>query len=670
MPDAREKFKNALRDGTVDPYKLNKMTSEERHAVFSKLVGKDAGHEVNAAFEGKMLLKNQKFAYTAWAKKVAGITPETRRDLMARISKMDHVLSPAEEQGFLKDLAAKKLGIGVTQDEAKTISNLSHAITEGEAKAKPDGTFSTRGDAKNYGDAKTDLEDYINELKLKSRNPSTKNPIQLLGRGVKGAPGFLKSSLSTLDNSFFGRQAIKTLMNPRTTDIWVKNFAKSWVDIGKELKGVDAMRFIKSDIYSRPNAINGKYRAGNYGLDVLHEEAFPSHAAAKIPLLKNLYKASESAYNGGALRMRADLADRFIKIAEKQGINTLDREQARGIGTLIGEMTGRGSLNSRNSWTNSLLFSPKFLKANFDGLTLHAFDKSATTFTRKEAAKNMAGVVMSTAALLGIVDKLAPGSVEFDPRSSHFGKIKLHGNWVDVTGGQGALLTLAVRTLVPTKQNGNWGLYTKNNKGQVNNLLTRKYGANNALDIVNNFWEGKLAPTPGILRDVWTQDTYQGTKPTIKGEIAGATTPISIQTYNQLKDSGKASTLAGMIADGLGFSVTTPNNINAGNKQNLPGASKEVLQTLNNAQYKVSDLETSQRGKNLDPQQYKQFLNNTNKNFVQAINNAQADPTFKNYSPAQQKASLSSSLSKAKGRALDDLNIPKPPKTPKVKSYQ
>lgn len=668
-PAAVDKFTNALRSGKIDPYKLRDMTSDERRAIFKDIVGENGAKQVNAEFEAKTLLKNQNLAYTNWAKKVAGITPETRRDLISKIQRLDHVLSPEEEKPFLQDLASQRLGVGVTQEEAKNISDLSHAVTEGEAKAKPDGTFASKDEALKYSNAKVDLEDYVNDLKLKARNPSTRNPAVLLGRGIKGTPGFLKSSLSTLDNSFYGRQGIKVLFNPRTTDIWVKDWLKSWGDIARELKGTDAMRVVKSDVYARPNSVNGKYRAGNYGLDALSEEAYPSHAAAKIPLLKRLYKASESAYNGGALRMRADLADRFIKIAEKQGVNTLDREQARGIGTLIGEMTGRGSLNSRNSWTNSLLFSPKFLKANFDGLTLHAFDKNATSFTRKEAAKNMAGVVTSTAALLGIADKLAPGSVDFDPRSSHFGKIKIKGNWVDVTGGQGALLTLAARTLVPTKQNGKWGLYTKDNKGKVTNLLTNKYGAQNALDIINNFWEGKLAPTPGILRDIYTQDTYQGTKPTVKGEVSGATTPISIQTYNQLKDSGNAGTLAGLIADGLGFSVTTPNNNNAGNKQALPGAPKEIIQTLNNADYKVSNLDTKQRGKDLNPQQYKQFVSKTNQNFIQAVNKARNTPTFKNYTPDQQKTSLGGSLTKAKAKALDNLSIKKPARAKPVKSY-
>jgi len=661
MPEAVNRFKKGFTDGTIDPYKLNKLTSEERRAVFKKIIGdEDAAKEVNANFESKMLLKDQKRAYVNWAKQVAGLKPEVRRDLIARIERIDHILSPAEEQPFLEDLAAKRLGVGVTQDEAKNISNLSSKVTAAEANARPDGTFSNKTDAAAYGESKVNLENYVNDLKIAARKDARNTIGKKVVHAIKGTPGFLKSSISTLDNSFYGRQGISVLFNPRTSDIWVRDWLKSWGDIAKSLRGRDALDVVKADIYSRPNALNGKYRAGNYGLEALSEEAYPSSAPEKIPLLGRLFKASESAYNGGALRMRADLADRFIKIAEKQGINTLDRQQARGIGTLVGEMTGRGSLNSQNSITNSLLFSPKFLKANFDGLTLHAFDKNATAFTRKEAAKNLAGIVGTTAAALALANKFHPGSVEFDPRSTHFGKIKIGQNWVDITGGKGAILTLAAR-LASGK--------TKTSSGNINEIYTNKYGAQNAFDVTTDFFAGKFAPAPAIFRDIAKQDTYQGTKPTVKGEIAGSTVPLSIQNYNQMNDQSNASRLAGLIADGLGFSVTQPNNNNAKNKQNLPGASKDVTDTLNKASYTFPELSTSERGKELSGEQYKQFVDKTNRAFIDAVNKARNDPTFQHYTLVQQKSSLSNSLTRAKNKALDSLHVNKPKKAAKVKSY-
>lgn len=667
---AVDKFTAALRSGKIDPYKLRDMTSEQRRAIFKDVVGENGAKQVNAEFEAKTLLKNQNLAYTNWAKKVAGITPETRRDLISKIQRLDHVLSPEEEKPFLQDLASQRLGVGVTQEEAKSISNLSHAVTEGEAKAKPDGTFSNEDERLNYGMAKVNLENYINDLKIASRNVKTKNPVKLTGKAIKGTPGFLKSSLSTFDNSFFGRQGIKTLLNVRTAPTWVKGFAKSWKDIGRELGGKhDVLDMIKADIYSRPNALNGKYKAlgKNSGLQALTEEAYPSHAPEKIPLFGRLFKASEAAYNGGALRMRADLADRFIKAAEKQGVNTLNPDEAKGIGTLVSSMTGRGHLGSweKNAkGINTYLFSPKFLKANIDTLTLHAFDKNATKFTRKEAAKNLAGIVGTVSAALTIAHTLDPKSVELDPRSTHFGKIKIFGHWTDITGGESSLVTLASR-LVPTTHNGKIGLYSKSGSGAINQENTTKYGAQTGEDTFNNFWEGKAAPIPSTILQLWAGQDYNGNTPTAKSIAKGSLLPISVQNYSQLKDKGKADQLGSLIADGLGFSVTS--NPQA-NKQNLPQAPPAVQSTLENANYTVPKASTSQRGKELNPQQYKQFTDNTNKNFVDAVNKARSDPAFQKYSAAQQKSSLSSSMTKARNKSLDSLHIPKVKNT-KVKSY-
>lgn len=670
---AVDKFTQGLRDGSIDPYKLNQMTSQERRAVFSKIVGDKGAQQVNSEFESRMLLKDQQKAYVAWAKKVAGITPATRQDLISKIEKMDHILDPQEESAFLQDLASTRLGFGVTQEEAKNITTLSKTAQELRAKADEAGKFKTEDQRLAYGMSQVKLENYINDLKVAGRHTATHNPLKLAGRAIKATPGFLKSSLSTFDDSFFGRQGIKTLLNVRTSPTWVKGFVKSFRDIGRELGGRhNTLDLIKADIYSRPNALNGKYRAlgRSGGLDVLSEEAYPSHAPEKIPLLGRVFKASEAAYNGGALRMRADIADRFINAAEKQGINTLDKDEAKGIGTLVGSMTGRGNLGSLERVAGNInvwLFSPRFLKSNIDTLTLHAFDKTATAFTRKEAAKNLAGMITTVAGALTIAHQLNPKSVELDPRSTNFGKIKVFGHWTDITGGQGSLVTLASR-LVPTESGGKVGFYRKSSTGNIDQENTTKFGAQNAVDTFNQFWDGKLAPLPGVVRDVWAGQNYNQQTPTASNETKQATLPISIQNYSQFKDGKNADLVGSLILDGLGFSVSSSGSSQT-NKNNLPQADSTVQSTLTKAQYTVPKPSTSERGKNLSTAQYQQFTQKTNQNFIEAVKRAQSDPTFQHYSAAQQKTSLSNSMTKAKNKALDSMNIAKPKRAAPVKSY-
>jgi hypothetical protein len=156
--------------------------------------------------------------------------------------------------------------------------------------------------------------------------------------------GTAKSALSSFDNSFFGRQGIKMFFSQ--PDIWAKDFAKSWGDIGRELvktkSSVEPMDIIKADIYSRENAINGKYDTAGIDLGLSTEEAFPSPLPGKLPILGRLFNASETAFNGAALRMRADYGDRILKKAEEFGIDTSDKDQSQGLGKLINAMTGRG----------------------------------------------------------------------------------------------------------------------------------------------------------------------------------------------------------------------------------------------------------------------------------------------------------------------------------------
>jgi len=559
--DQKSKFKNALKDRTIDPEKLATMTSLERRVFLEKYVGKENSKQTNALFESKILLKNQQRGYITWAKKLSGITPQTRMDLLSRIEKMDHILDPKEEQSFLQDLASTRLRIDITQEEAKTISDLSKKQESLKQKADDNGVFRSETERLEYGSAKVEIENYINDLKLQSRRISFREqPLRAIGKTIGEAPGALKSIVASLDNSFWGRQGIKTLADIRTSKIWARNFIKSWGDIGKQLSGKDAMGAIKADIYSRPNALNGKYKAGDYGLTVLSEEAYPSSLPDKIPVFSRLFKASEVAYNGGALRLRADLADRLIAKAEQHGVNTLNKEEAQGLGHLVKSITGRGSLGKGEAIAkelNVLLFSVKFLKSNIDTLTAHRFDPKVTGFAQKEASKNLLSILVTFASVLTLAELLNPDSVDKDPQSTNFGKIKIFGIWTDITGGMAGLVTLASR-LIPTRHNGEWGMWNKSSTGRWTNLTAGDYGQQDGWDLLlNSLVSNKLSPFAGILRDIWKGETFGGDPVTLKSEALNQL-PISVQNYGDLKNNPNADFMLGsMILEGLGLSIGT-----------------------------------------------------------------------------------------------------------------
>lgn len=593
--DEKRKFKEALKNGEIKPDALVAMTSLERRAFLEKYVGAENAISTNSLFESKLLLKNQKAGYISWAKKVSGISPTVKRDLLTRIQKLDKVLDPKDNEQFLNDLASARLGVEVTQEEAKVISDTSNKIAELKKLADKEGKMPNDTDRLTLGAHIVSLENYFGEVKLKANNISFKEtPIKKILSVAGEVPGVLKSLVASMDNSFWGRQGIKSLIDVRTSRIWAVNFMRSWINIKNQLfasgkwygSGDDAvLNGIKADIYSRPNALNGKYDAGGYGLTALTEEAYPSSFPEKIPFLGRIFKASEVAYNGGALQLRADLADRLIGVAERQGINTLDKDEARALGSLIGSLTGRGSLGKAETLSkeiNVLAFSIKFLKSNFDTLTAHQFDPEATPFSKKEAAKNLLSIIASIASILFIAKLLNKDSVDEDPRSTNFGKVKVFGKFVDITGGMGSLFTLASR-LVPTYHDGKWSFWRKSTTGEYVDLLGGEYGQQNAMDVFDSFWQGKLSPIAGIVRDLWKGQDYQG-QPVTPVTVAQRNLPLSIQNFDQLrKDPNASFPLGSLILDGLGFSVSSSVEPNIKSKLIPEGkkiSGKDALSTM------------------------------------------------------------------------------------------
>lgn len=567
-----EKFKQALVDGKIVPEDLAAMSSAQRRAFFEPLVGADNAKQVNAMLESKLILVDQKRGMVTWAKKVAGLTPEVRKDLIAKIEKLDKVLDADDADAFLEDLVSQKLGTDVSFEEAQTILRLTKEADDLRSKIPENAPRgSTEGLA--YGLKYVELQNFVRNLMSQGdtlADEFRQDKVSAIGRGALEVAGAAKSFLSAFDNSFFGRQGIKVLYT--RPEVWLRNFSKSWSDIGAELKktkgDLEPMDVVKADIYSRPNALNGLYERMKLDVGIAAEEAFPSSVPEKLPLLGRLFKASETAFQAGALRMRADLADKLIKEATDFGVDFKNPTQAKSIGALINAMTGRGGLGSLEAsgriW-NVILFSPKFLSANLNTLTMHRFGQGfargpARDFALRQSALNLAKITTSIASVLFIADQLNPGSVEWDPRSSKFGKIKLSNTYFDLTGGMGPIVTLASR-LVPTEHNGKWSFWSKSaTTGKWTDLVAGKYGQQTALDFAENFMEGKLSPAPALLRDIWTGKNFQGEKVTPTSALMNLLIPLPVQSAMQrseVEDLASPAGLAGLILEGLGLSATT-----------------------------------------------------------------------------------------------------------------
>lgn len=551
VPQLAEQFKKDIVDGKVDPEKLALMTSKERHAFFTESLGESNAAPVNTLFESKLLLKNKQAGYVNWARKVLGENTPAGRDVISKIQRMNKILSPAEEKAFLEDLAAQRLGTHVTFEEASKIAELAKKIEQTKA------ALAKGGDRLDYGHAVVNLQNYVADLKGQANRftlRDLKQPGKALAKGVDTVAGNAKAIKASMDNSAIFRQGWKTLWTHPGT--WIKNAAKSFSDLVRTFGGKEVMNEVNADIVSRPTHDLMKKAKLDVGAV---EEAFPTTLPEKIPVIGRAYKASEAAYTAFVRRTRADVFDKYIDVATKSDIDLSDPAQLESIGKLVNSLTGRGNLGALEpaaNVINNVFFSPRMLKSNIDFLTAHQFQKGVTPFVRKQAAINLVKVISGTATILAVARAVKPGSVETDPRSADFGKIKVGDTRFDVSGGMSSIITLAARLARMSTKSSTTGKVTPlNARDKKGNPV---YGGQTGTDVVFNFFENKLSPAASVVKDIIKGQDFNGKKPTIAGEANNLFTPLPITTFAELqKDPNSANTLLAMIADALGIATNT-----------------------------------------------------------------------------------------------------------------
>lgn len=524
-------FLEKVKSGEINPEKMAEMTSKERRDYFSKFLGEANAKQVNTLFESKLLLQHQQQGIINWAKKVSGLTPDAQRDIIARVNKMDKVLTPENENNFLEDLAAHKLGVTVTMEEAGNISALAKEVAEKKS------AIDKGGDRLEYGRAKVAFDDYVNGLK-----ESKKSVLEYFK--PSNIAGLAKSLKASLDNSVIGRQGLKVLLTH--PGIWAKNSLQSFKDIADSFGGKEVLNEVRADVMSRPNAINGFYKKEGLAVGV-REEAYPTNLPEKIPGIGKAFKASEAAFTAFQYRSRADIFDKYVEIAEKSN------GDIQGIGQLANSLTGRGKLGALEpsaNVINNLFFSPRFLKSNIDSLTAHIGSKNMSEFSRKQAAINTVKIISGVAGILAIAKAINPDSVELDPRSADFGKIRIGDTRFDVSGGMASIVTLAARIITQS---------TKSSvTGKVKKLNTGKFGQPTVKDQVVNFFENKLSPAASVVADLLEGKDRQGNKPTAGGEASNLLMPLPVSNYQELASHpNSANILVSMLADELGIATNT-----------------------------------------------------------------------------------------------------------------
>mgnify|MGYP001241439608 FL=1 len=514
------KLKKAIKSGEIDIEKLSSASSEYRVNFFKQFMNERNAKEVVALFESKLLLKNQKRGLVTWAKQILGMKPAVERDVISRIMRMDKILNPENEKSFLRELASKKLGVDITIEEARKITELSNKIKSLE-------NFTDNAGRIKYGRAKLDLIDYIDSL-----NPKRANVVE----NVLGLP---QAAMSSFD-----------LSAPLNQGWGVISRKEWWDNLAPMIKAFireSAFRDIQADIITRPNYKLAK-RAGLRLSDLSEnlferEEIFMTTLLDKIPGMA----ASQRAYIGFLNKLRMDLFDDLIEEAKLAGEDvSLGSKAAEDIATIINAFSG--GYGKTDPLLNAFLFSPRRVRSAVKILNPWTYINPKTSKTaRKAAIRNLLGSLAMTGSVIALAGLHGAVETEEDPRSSDFGKIKVGDTRLDISGGIAGYVILLSRILSGEIKSSNTGAIKK---------LGNNYGSTSGFDLTANFIRNKLSPLASLIIDVLTGENAVGEKKTPTQSVIDRFKPMFLKdAYEVLTEDPEAKILIPFALFGGGLST-------------------------------------------------------------------------------------------------------------------
>jgi hypothetical protein len=550
-----------LKSGEISPDSIREMLPNERHKYFADMLGEEHGTKVNALLESKLILKDWQRGMVTWVKEISGLKPNVQKDIIAKVTEMKKLLTPAQEKEFMQDLVNHKLGTEVPLQAAQKLTKLASTANEFKSKVKEDFTFNTEAERLAYGKAAIDFRNYYAGLQNAAEKMTVlehvQHPILTLDKMAHNILGLTKSTLTTLDNSVVGTQGLKTLLNDAANTIlfkpthqWLNNAIKTLPDMVKTWGGKAVADMTNAEIVSRPNALNGLYKKHRVAIDVM-EENYPEHLGG-IPVVGRALKGFENAFAGFQKRNRADTFDALVKMAKAAGKDPFSPD-IDGFGKLANTLTARGTLELGRydfevigDFVNLVAFAGRFAKSSVDFLTFNQIHQNMSPYARKVGAIQSLKGIAVIAGFLALTDAIRPGSVIWDTTRSDFGGIRLGSIVVEPFKQFTTFVVLASRLIT--------GQYT-NKEGKVTELNTGKYGQPTRKDVLYDFMEGRSSPPARIALDILEGRDFKGKKPTVKSEAAGVLTPLPAQTgieYYENPYVEDADKILAMIFENIG----------------------------------------------------------------------------------------------------------------------
>lgn len=361
------------------------------------------------------------------------------------------------------------------------------------------------------------------------------------------APGdFARAMITSVDVSAVGRQGwLIALGHPiRATRAMGPMFkalvsTKAYMKAEKEILNDPIMPFAaRSKLYIAPMHSGATFTE--------REERFRSTLAEKIPWVA----ASNRAYVTFLNKLRLDSFKAMTKAFPKNGTPTQDEAEA--IANMINVFSGRGKMVGRAQmavdFLNIPFFATRYNVSRFQVLLGQPFYKGSMR-TRMMIAREYGRFLAGLAVLYGIA-KLFNASIEVDPRSSDFGKIRIGNVRIDPLAGL-SQATVFIARMVTQK--------TKTQKGLV--PLRGEdvpYGGQKTSDVIKSFLRSKLSPTISIPLNIAEGENVVGDPVSILSTLRDMVVPLSVQDITKaIQDQGiaKGMALSLLLMFGMGIQI-------------------------------------------------------------------------------------------------------------------
>ena len=254
-------------------------------------------------------------------------------------------------------------------------------------------------------------------------------------------------------------------------------------------------------------------------------------------------KASERAYTVYLNKLRFDYFKKAAQEWESMGPTAYNSKNLTDLASFLNLATGRGKLPKDlariSPIMNMALFAPKFTYSRFAApgafikRTVDLVRKDPSTLANpaklqelyngdvvlKEMAHNFRNFMGLGLGALGVA-KLAGLDIEYDPRSTNFGRVKIGNTKFDMWAGYQPLVRYMAQIITGERKTG---------IGQIAEA--------GRLDTATRLFRSKESPVLGLLHDIYSGQTFVGDEVSggadITRQVANALTPLFVSDVIQ-----------------------------------------------------------------------------------------------------------------------------------------